>query len=202
LSRARSEIAALVALLALSPLGTPRAAGARVLVTVDEALALAFPGAAIERATVYLKPEQVERARSLAGGDAKPPAIVRPYRATRDGKLVGTAYFDVHLVRTLQETVMVVVAPDGRVGRVETISFDEPPDYLPREAWYLQFDGKALDPELELRRAIRPVTGATLTARATTDAVRRVLALHKVLEEDAVARKQTAAAATAAEPDE
>jgi hypothetical protein len=75
---------------------------------------------------------------------------------------------------------MVVVRPDGTVGRVETISFDEPPDYLPRGAWYRQFDGRALDPELELRRAIRPVTGATLTARATTDAVRSVLA-YRVL---------------------
>jgi hypothetical protein len=32
-----------------------------------------------------------------------------------------------------------------------------------------------------LKRAIRPVTGATLTAHATTDAARRVLALDRVL---------------------
>ena len=83
---------------------------------------------------------------------------------------------------------MVTVDPAGRVGRVEVLAFDEPPDYLPRAAWYRQFDGKALDAELDLRRAIRPVTGATLTARATTAAVRRVLAIHQVLEEDAAAR--------------
>ena len=98
-------------------------------------------------------------------------AIVHPYVATREGEVVGTAYFDTHVVRTLAETVMVTVDRDGRVGRVEVLSFDEPPDYLPREPWYRQFDGRALDAELELRRSIRPVSGATLTARATTDAV-------------------------------
>ncbi|MDH3816392.1 MAG: hypothetical protein OEV48_17995 [Acidobacteriota bacterium] len=37
-----------------------------------------------------------------------------------------------------------------------------------------------MDDELALKRDIRPVTGATLTARATTEAVRRVLAIHAV----------------------
>jgi hypothetical protein len=83
------------------------------------------------------------------------------------------------------------------VGRVEVLAFDEPPDYLPRAEWYRQFDGRPLDAELDLRRAIRPVTGATLTARSTTDAVRRVLALHGALAE----RAPAAAAATAGGPE-
>jgi len=175
---------ALVALAAAAALAAP-AALARVLLTVEEALALAFPGAAIERRTVFLRPGQLARAEELAG--EKPGAgIVHPYEARRDGRLVGTAYFDRHVVRTLSETVMVAVDADGRVARVEVLAFDEPPEYLPREPWYRQFDGRALDADLELRRAIRPVSGATLTARATTDAVRRVLALHRALAEAGV----------------
>ena len=38
------------------------------------------------------------------------------------------------------------------------------------------------DDELSMKRGIRAVTGATLTARATTDAARRVLAVHKVIQ--------------------
>ena len=38
-----------------------------------------------------------------------------------------------------------------------------------------------MNDELSMKRGIRAVTGATLTARATTDAARRVLALHHVL---------------------
>jgi Na+-translocating ferredoxin:NAD+ oxidoreductase RnfG subunit len=77
---------------------------------------------------------------------------------------------------------MVVIDPSGAVRRVEVVSFREPLDYVPREGWYRQFDGEELDDDLQLKRDIRPVTGATLTARATTDAVRRVLAIHQVAE--------------------
>jgi len=157
-------------------------AGARVLLTVEEALALAFPGAEVERGTVFLDPEERRRIEERAGSELT-SAIVHPYVATRDGELVGTAYFDAHVVRTLPETVMVVVSPDGTIARIEVLSFDEPPDYLPRDAWYAQFVDEGLDGELELGRTIRPVAGATLTARATTDAARRVLALHQALAE-------------------
>jgi hypothetical protein len=176
------------------------AAPARVLVSLDEALALAFPGATVERRTAFLTEVQRARAEQLAG-ERLASAIVHPYAASRDGAQVGTAYFDTHLVRTLQETVMVVVAPDGRVARVEVLAFDEPPDYLPRAEWYRQFDGRPLDAELDLRRAIRPVTGATLTVRATTDAVRRALALHQALAETAPAAAPAAPAATRGGPD-
>ena len=153
---------------------------ARVFLTVDEALKLAFPGCQVERRAAYLKPEEVKRAHDLSGVEVA-SALVTAYRATREGKLAGTAYFDTHKVRTLPETVMVVVDPQGKVGRIEVISFEEPEQYLPRGAWYGQFTGKDLSPDLDLKRGIRPVTGATLTARATTEAVRRVLALHQVL---------------------
>lgn len=168
-------------LLACSVVG---AVEARVLLTVEEALALAFPKAQVERTTVFLTATQRAEAERLAGS-ALDSAIVHPYRAHQPktgGSLVGTAYFDVHVVRTLPETLMVVVDTEGRVARVEVLSFDEPPDYRPRAEWYGQFLSRPLDDELALRRAIRPVTGASLTASATTQAVRRVLAIHRALE--------------------
>jgi Na+-translocating ferredoxin:NAD+ oxidoreductase RnfG subunit len=76
---------------------------------------------------------------------------------------------------------MVAVDADGKVLRVEVLAFREPQDYLPRDLWYGQFDGKKLDDDLDVKRAIRGVTGATLTVRATTDAVRRILAIHRLL---------------------
>lgn len=155
-------------------------AEARVFLSVDEALELAFPGCQVERTTVYLDAAQKARVEELAG-EPVASAIVYPYVATCDGEAGGTAYFDVHRVRTLPETVMIVVSPDATVSRVEVLSFDEPTDYLPRDAWYAQFQGRKLDDRLALKRGIQPTTGATLTAQATTAAARRVLALHKVL---------------------
>jgi len=156
-------------------------AAGKVYLTREEALRLAFPGAAVERKTAFLTVEQQKAAQKLSGDEALPAALVTYYAATKDGKEVGTAYFDVHVVRTMPETVMIVVDPAGAITRIEVLSFSEPEEYMPRAQWYAQFTGKKLDDELSLKRAIHPVTGATLTARATTDAARRVLALHRVL---------------------
>ena len=49
------------------------------------------------------------------------------------------------------------------------------------EAWLGQYGGHALEDDLGIDRAIRPIAGATLTARATNGAVRRVLAIDQVL---------------------
>jgi hypothetical protein len=171
----RTGLACALLLSAVAP------AGARVLVTVEEALRLAFPDCRVERETIFLTEAEMAAAGDLSGETVARALAVR-YVARREGRLAGTAYFDVHRVRTLEETVLVVVRPDGTVGRVEVVSFDEPMDYLPRDGWYRQFDGKPLDGDLRLDRAIRSVSGATLTAVATTAATRRMLAVHLLIE--------------------
>ncbi len=163
----------------------PRAPGAppgdeRAFLTVEEALALAFPGCEVAAETVYLTDAEREAARALARVDV-PQAMLRRYVARREGAPAGTAYLEAHRVRTLKETVLVVVDPQARLARFEVLAFAEPLEYLPRDAWYQQLVGHALDDELELDRGIRGVSGATLTARASTDASRRTLALHAVL---------------------
>jgi hypothetical protein len=169
----RSRITALL-LFAAAPLC------AKVFLTQEEALKLAFPGAAIERRTAFLTEAERQEAARLAGGPP-PSALAVAYVATKEGRLLGTAYFDTHVVRTQNETLMVAVNPAGSIARIEVLSFSEPEEYLPREHWYAQFPGKILDGELAIRRGVRPVSGATLTARATTEAARRILALHQVL---------------------
>lgn len=183
------RVAALALTLLVGVGSGSRPASAKVFLTVDEALKLAFPGCEVKRQTAYLTAEQLRRARSLAGVEV-PSALVPYYVAKREGRPAGTAYFDTHRVRTLPETLMIVVDPQGKVGRIEVVSFREPEEYLPRGAWYDQFRGQALDRDLQLKRDIRPVTGATLTARATTDAVRRVLAIHQVVGQGQAKGKQ------------
>ncbi len=156
---------------------------AKVFLTQEEALRLAFPaGVTVERRTAFLTETERQAAQKLARSENPPDALVAYYVGIRDGQPVGTAYFDTHVVRTQPETIMVVVEPSGSVRRVEVLSFLEPEDYLPLPRWYEQFSGRPLDDELSLSRGIHPVAGATLTARATTDAVRRVLALHRVIQ--------------------
>ena len=158
------------------------AAESKVFLSQQEALRLAFPaGAAVERRTIFLTAAQQKAIQKETGAESPPPALLTCYAGTRDGRELGTAYFDTHVVRTQAETLMILVLPGGTIGRVEVLSFSEPEEYLPRERWYAQFSGRALDGELAMRRGIHAVSGATLTARATTDAARRVLAIHRVL---------------------
>jgi hypothetical protein len=171
--------AALLALF-LSTVPIVPIASAKVFVTTDEALRLAFPGCEVARRTAYLTPRQVQKAQELSGADV-PGALVAWHEARCGGQPAGTAFFDTHRVRTLPETLLIVIDPQGRVARLEVISFREPREYMPRAAWYAQFQGHKLDRELELTTGIHPVSGATLTARATTSAVRRVLALREVI---------------------
>lgn len=160
----------LAAVLLVSP------AWGKVFLTQDEALKMAFPGESdVKRETAYLTEEQVAAVEKLCQG--KLDTRVVAYYTGR----AGTAYFDTHLVRTLPETVMVLVTPAGSIGRIDILSFNEPEDYLPRSRWMEQFPGKPLNEDLSLKKGIRPMTGATLSAKAILACSRRVLALHQVL---------------------
>ena len=150
-------------------------AHARVLMTQQEALAGAFPHG-VTRQTFFLTADQLTRARQEAGVDFDQQLVIR--YAGSDGRI---AYFDTHRVRTLPETVMVVVGADGRVERVDILSFDEPTDYFPKRRWLDQLLGRKLDRDLTLSGAVRPMSGASLTSRAIVNATRKVLALHHVL---------------------
>jgi hypothetical protein len=160
------------------------AARAKVFLTREQALELAFGREAdVSRETAYLSEEQLDRARSLAGpGIDVRTAMIPRYVGRRDGRVLGTAYFDTHVVRTLRETIMVVVSVDGTVARVDVLTFAEPEDYKPRPAWLDQFSGRGLDENLAIKQGIHGITGATLSADAATDAIRRVLAIHDVLD--------------------
>ena len=174
----------LLALLLFPALAAPL--GAKVFLTQDEALRLAFPaGTEVVRRSAFLTAAELEEAKGAAGVPLA-SQLVTFHVGLRDGKEVGRVYFDTHVVRTLPETLLVLVDPSGAIGRIEVISFSEPEDYLPKGHWYAQFAGRKLDDELSTKRGVRPVAGATLTAKATTEAARRVLAL------DAVVRKAEA----------
>jgi hypothetical protein len=154
------------------------------LPSTTEALGLAFPGAKLTRREHILTEAQAKAVLALAGTPLTGLWQVA-YEARMDGRLVGVAFFDTHRVRTLNETLMVAVSPEGKVVRVEAVAFQEPDEYRAKEAWVRQFDGKGLDPQLGLKGAIRPLSGATLTAHAMTDAARRGLALHQILYREA-----------------
>ncbi len=175
---------------ALALAATLTASHAKVFLSQEEALRLAFPGGAeFARETAFLTDEEARAVEKDCSGplDSK---IITYYVA--GGPAQGpTAYFDTHIVRTLPETIMIVVTPEGTIGRIDILSFSEPQDYLLKERWMAQLPGRGLDEELSLRRGVRPMTGATLSARAIVDSARRILSVHRTL----AARKRGAGGA-------
>lgn len=157
-------------------------------VTREEALAAVYPGATVEAERVFLTAEQTHRAAELARADV-PSALVARYVVRRDGQIVGRAYVDTHVVRTKRESLLISLEPQGRVKRIDVTAFLEPREYLALEPWLRQYNAKSLDNDLALQRSIRSIAGATLTAQATNEAVRRVLAIDQVLEADGQVRR-------------
>jgi len=149
-------------------------------ITREEALASAYPGATIRAEQIFLTPVQQRDVATRAGGE-QPSAFIARYIATQDGQVIGRAYVDTHTVRTKKETLLISLDADGRVKRIDVTAFLEPAEFKASDRWLRQYGNRKLDDELSLNRAIRPIAGATLTARATNAAVRRVLAIDAVL---------------------
>jgi hypothetical protein len=156
---------------------------ARVLASPEQVLSEAYPGSEVVQDSVFLTEAQRREAALLAGARIEPELLHR-FTVRRDGRRVAVAYADAHRVRTLPETLLVVVDGSNRVGRVEVLVFREPLEYLPDPRWYGQMHGRGLDDGLRLKAGIDGITGATLSTRAAVTAVRRVLALHAVLSGD------------------
>jgi len=169
-----------MALLAASCIPARRAQ-ARVYETRDAALRSVFGDSArIETRTAYLTPDQVDSVRSLARARFDTPRLTY-YVASRGDTLLGRAYLDTHVVRSMPETLLLAVGPDGRVHAVEILAFHEPEDYLPPRRWLRTLLGRSLSPHLRPGDALDGITGASLSARAAAEAVRRALALDRVL---------------------
>lgn len=156
-------------------------AGAKVYLSQAEALAQAFPDAEkIEPETFVLDEAQARRIEELSRSKLE-SKLVRVWRGTRGGELLGFALIDVHNVRTLPEAFLVVLTPEGTLRTLRLLAFHEPPEYEPPERWYAQFLGKSLEQPLRVGGDVHGIVGATLSAQATTQGVRRALAIYQVL---------------------
>jgi hypothetical protein len=78
----------------------------------EQALSRAFPPpATIERKTHFLTDAEREKASRAARTKVESNLVVAYVGRTSKG-ILGTAYFDTHTVRTMPETLLVVVRPD------------------------------------------------------------------------------------------
>lgn len=147
----------------------------------DEALAIAFPDAEeIHPLDFYLTPEQRSEIEQRAQTKVE-SNLVTVYVGTRGGQRRGYALIDTHVVRTLPETLLVVLSPRGEVRGVHLLAFYEPQEYAPPAPWFEQFRRWKARPESGHQNEVAAIAGSTLTSRAVQAAVRRALAIYEVL---------------------
>jgi hypothetical protein len=172
--RAHHLVVALALCLAL-----PAAAPATVFYARDEALKLAFPDAdRVETRDLFLTATQRQAIEQSAKSKLESD-LLTVYVGRRGEQILGYAIFDTHNVRTLPETFLVVLTPDGKVAATHLLAFYEPMEYAPPARWLEQFHDQQLSDDLRVGRGIATITGSTLTSEAVTGGIRRALAIYQ-----------------------
>jgi len=145
-----------------------------------QAVKIAFPTAdKIDTVTLVLsKAEQAKLVR--ASGSLIDSRIFSYYVGKKGGKVLGYAFIETHVVRTMPEAIMTVMTPQGTLEKVFILAFYEPQEYMPSALWLKQFIGKIIKSDIRLDRGIQSITGATLSCRAITKGVKKNLAFYKL----------------------
>ncbi|MDA1044400.1 MAG: FMN-binding protein [Verrucomicrobia bacterium] len=155
---------------------------AKTLARADAVLQHLFPGATLKQMNMILDEEEQKQVGELLGSPLEQAVVTGYVLHDPQGNLIAMSYLDAHRVRTLPETLMVTIDTSSVIVSVDVLAFREPLEYMPKRLWYDQFTRRAFDRKLELNRGVQGVTGATLTGRATVNAVRKLLCIHAVLQ--------------------
>jgi Na+-translocating ferredoxin:NAD+ oxidoreductase RnfG subunit len=157
----------------------PRSTGAEVFHSRESALKLAFPEAdSVDKREVFLICEKKQEVEVLARAKLS-SRLVTIYGGRKEERVQGYAFIETHTVRSLPETILIVLDPNGNTQGIHLLAFHEPPEYAPSARWLGQFQGRPLTDELSLRGEVAGISGATITATAITAAARRILAIYQ-----------------------
>jgi len=154
---------------------------ARVFISKDEALKLAFPDSdTIEKQSLFLSKTDVESIEKL--GRAKLNSrLFLFYVGKKNGEAIGYAAIDTHTVRTKSQTILVVINPDGSLKYTEILAFFEPLEYKPTESWIDLFKDKKITNGIKIGYDIPNISGATLSSNSTANAVKKILAVFEIV---------------------
>ncbi|TAL63714.1 MAG: FMN-binding protein [Burkholderiaceae bacterium] len=150
---------------------------ATVYLSVEQAQALMFPGAALTPAFVTLTPAQVKAIEDDCGVDVLNPQL-KIWRASTGGWFIADEVVGKH------DFIPFALALDehGAVKDVEILEYRETyGDGVRNPAWRAQFTGKAHGATLKLGKDIQNISGATLSSRHVTDGVKRLLATYALV---------------------
>lgn len=152
----------------------------KIYYSKNEAMELAFgKDATIEMLSLFPNENEISQIEKLARVKME-SALFTFYVGKKEGKLLGFAAIENHVVRTKPETLLVILSPEGKVTGIHTLAFHEPPEYQPPQRWYQQLYQRPLE-KLSFNEDIQGITGATLSTRSALNITRKVLAIYQIL---------------------
>ena len=144
--------------------------------TVEQAQAAIFPGTQLTRVSVTLTREQASAIEKKTGVNVRKPEV-------QAWKSADGSYFFVDEAIGKHEffTIALGLNANSSVKQIEILDYKESYGYEVRnESWRKQFNGKTSTASLKLGEDIKNISGATLSCRHVTDAVRRLLATYEI----------------------
>lgn len=149
---------------------------AATYLTIDQAQAALFPGETLVLQQRILTPEQIKAVEASAKSPVRSSEL-RVWKSFTGG------YFFVDQVIGKHDliTFALAVDGDGAVKGIEILEYREAYGYEVRNAkWRAQFIGKTHAAPLTVDSDIKSISGATLSTRHVTEAVRRLLAVYAI----------------------
>jgi Na+-translocating ferredoxin:NAD+ oxidoreductase RnfG subunit len=144
--------------------------------TIEQAQAAMFPGARLTRAFVTLTKEQASAIEKRTGVNVRKPEV-QVWKAADGGYFI----VDEAIGKHEYFTIALGLNADSSVKQIEILDYKESYGYEVRnEAWRKQFTGKTSMASLKLGDDIRNISGATLSCRHVTEAVKRLLATYDI----------------------
>ncbi len=158
--------------------GTDGPESTQVYLTPAQALKQAFPDAdTVRTETHILTPDLIGRVERRLGWRLE-ESEVRVHLGYRGGRLLGYAVITEQVGLYKPITFLVKVTPDGRVDDTWIMTYRESRGGEVRRKRFLsQYQGKSAKDPIRLNRDVIGITGATLSVRAVSLGVKRVVTL-------------------------
>jgi Na+-translocating ferredoxin:NAD+ oxidoreductase RnfG subunit len=157
---------------------------AQVLISPQESMKMAFgEDVTLKKKNILLKNKQAKKIQDSAKVKLS-TKIYRIFSASKDSKILGYGILVNEKVRSKNAVIMYHILSDSTLNSIEIIAFNEPLEYIPSKTWNEQFNKTKTDKMLRLSRDIPTISGATLSARAITDASRVAFGIYNELLKD------------------
>ncbi|HIM94474.1 MAG TPA: FMN-binding protein [Campylobacterales bacterium] len=130
----------------------------------------------VEKKSIILTKEEAKAIQTKAQAKLN-SKIVQLFKVKENDKEIGYGVVLKRKVRTKKTAVLYIIDTNQTIKSIEILSFKEPLEYKPNDAWQEVFKGKNSDDMLISGKDIPTISGATMSAQGITDMSRIALAI-------------------------